>query len=62
MAQDRDTQRLREEQRSREKAEEKLARVVPEEAAQHRRRAEKSRYLRRKLEERAASEREADRS
>lgn len=60
MPDERDTETLRAEQLSRERAEEKLARVVPEEAAQHRRRAEKSRYLRSKLEERAASDREAD--
>jgi hypothetical protein len=57
-----DTEKLREEQRSRKQAEEKLARLVPEEAAQHRRRAEKSRYLLRKLEQRAASERPPSRS
>ena len=57
-----ETDELRDAQRIREQAEETLARVAPEEreAAQHRRRAEKSRYLRRKLEERAASERDAE--
>jgi hypothetical protein len=55
-----ETDKLREAQRITEEAEEKLARVAPaeEEAAQHKRRADKARYLRSKLEERAASERE----
>ncbi|HEY6398553.1 MAG TPA: hypothetical protein VIX82_13975 [Solirubrobacteraceae bacterium] len=57
-----DTEELREAQRVREEAEEKLARLALDEgeAAQHKRRAEKSRYLRNKLEERAASERDED--
>jgi hypothetical protein len=62
MADRRETEQLREAQREREETEERLARGAadPEEAAQHQRRAEKSRYLRDKLEERAASERRAD--
>ena len=55
-----ETERLRDTQRQREQAEEELARRAsdPTEAAQHSRRAEKSRYLREKLDERAASEQE----
>jgi hypothetical protein len=62
MPDENETERLREAQRAREEAEEKLARAALDEgeAAQHRRRAEKSRYLRNKLEERAESEREED--
>ena len=58
-----ETDQLREAQRVREEAEEKLARSSPDEqeAAQHRRRAEKSRYLRSKLDERADSERDTRR-
>jgi hypothetical protein len=57
-----ETNKLREAQRVREEVEEKLTRLSPDEheAAQHQRRAEKSRYLRSKLEERAASERDED--
>jgi hypothetical protein len=57
-----ETDKLREAQRIREEAEAKLARGSPDEqeAAQHQRRADKSRYLRNKLEERAASERDED--
>ena len=56
------TEQLRVAQREREKAEKELARRAPDEdeAAQHQRRAEKSRYLREKLEERAASEQDTD--
>jgi hypothetical protein len=58
-----ETDELRETQRVREEAEETLARRSPDEqeAAQHQRRADKSRYLRRKLDERAASERDTRR-
>ena len=56
------TEQLRVAQREREKAEKELARRAPDEdeAAQHQRRAEKSRYLREKLEERAATEQDTD--
>jgi len=54
-----DTERLRTEQLQREVEEERAAETAPveEETAQHARRAEKARYLREKLEERAESER-----
>ncbi|MBV9310068.1 MAG: hypothetical protein JOZ73_04510 [Solirubrobacterales bacterium] len=55
-----DTQELRERQLERERSERELASDAedPQEEAAHARRAEKSAYLRRKLEERADSERE----
>ena len=58
---DPDTEELRSEQLERELAERRRAREAPQEdeTAQHKRRAEKARYLRGKLEERADSEREA---
>jgi hypothetical protein len=61
MPEDNETHKLKEAQRITEEAEEKLARVAPaeEEAARHKRRADKARYLRGKLEERAESERKA---
>ena len=54
------TELLKAQQREREATEEQLARQSDDqdEAAQHERRAEKAHYLRRKLEERAASERD----
>ncbi len=60
MPDENETNKLREAQRVRAEAEEKLTRLSSDEqeAAQHQRRAEKSRYLRNKLEERAASERD----
>ncbi len=61
MADEPDTEQLRAEQRKRELEERKAAKAAPveEETAQHERRAEKARYLREKLEERADSERGA---
>jgi hypothetical protein len=55
------TDELRQDQSRREVQERDLARSAAdeEESAQHQRRAEKARYLREKLEERAESEREA---
>jgi hypothetical protein len=55
-----DTQELKAAQAQREDAEREQARAAPDEqeTAQHERRAEKARYLRQKLEERAESERE----
>ena len=56
-----DTEQLRAEQLAREHEERKSAGAAPaaEETAQHERRADKARYLRNKLEERAESERKA---
>ncbi len=56
-----DTEELQAEQLRRELEERKSAASAPveEETAQHKRRADKARYLRQKLEERAESEREA---
>jgi hypothetical protein len=56
------TQELRLEQTRREAAEREEAKESPseDEAEQHARRADKADYLKRKLEERAESEREAD--
>jgi hypothetical protein len=55
------TEELRIEQLARERTERKLAEDAPqdEETAQHTRRAEKARYLKEKLDERAESERES---
>ncbi len=60
MQEERETHELREAQRLREEAERRHAEVAPDEqeTAQHQRRAEKARYLREKLEQRAESERE----
>jgi hypothetical protein len=60
MPEDRQTEALEAEQRRREGEEEKLARssTDEDESAQHARRADKARYLREKLKQRAASERE----
>jgi hypothetical protein len=60
MAQERDPDELSAEQRDRARQEEQMARTAPEaeEEAQHARRADKARYLREKLEQRRASERE----
>ncbi len=57
-----DTEELRAIQGQREAVEAERASSAPDEAesAQHRRRAEKARYLRHKLDERAESEREQD--
>jgi hypothetical protein len=56
----RETQQLREGQRRREAEEDQLAEAAPcgHETAQHQRRADKARYLREKLDERAESGRE----
>ena len=61
MPEERDTELLRAEQLTRELEEQARARSAPgdDEAAQHERRAEKAHYLRQKLDERAAAEREA---
>jgi hypothetical protein len=58
---DPDTEELRSTQAERERTERRLAEDAPEEGetAQHQRRADKARYLREKLEERAESERKA---
>jgi hypothetical protein len=58
---DQSVEDLRRRQRSQERAEaEELASAdTPADAARHRRRAEKARYLREKLEERERSERDA---
>jgi hypothetical protein len=55
-----ETERLKAQQREREVTEEHLAQQAQDEgeSAQHGRRAEKAQYLRQKLEERSASERE----
>jgi hypothetical protein len=59
MAEDPETQELQIDQLKRELAERRAAELAPpEEEAQHDRRADKARYLREKLEERAESERE----
>jgi hypothetical protein len=60
---ERKTEELRIEQHERESREDRLARSSSDarEVAQHERRAQKAHYLRRKLEERDASERNADR-
>ena len=57
------TEELQLTQAERERAERRLAKEAPEapETAQHERRADKARYLREKLEQRAESEREAER-
>ena len=62
MHEDPKTEELRIVQDEREQAERQLAEKAPveEETAQHARRAEKARYLREKLEERAESERERE--
>jgi len=62
MSEEPETRELREAQARREREEGRLAHAAldEEESSQHERRAEKARYLRQKLEERAASEREAD--
>ncbi len=62
MEHDPDTDELAEAQRKREEAEHAQAResLDEHETAQHERRAEKARYLREKLEERAESERRVD--
>jgi hypothetical protein len=63
MLSDRQGEELKAAQRKREASEEELTRSATDEheAAQHERRAEKARYLRDKLEERTASERDAER-
>ncbi len=63
MSDEHQTEELREAQRKREQVEIEQARAADDEqeAAQHQRRADKARYLRRKLEERASAEREAKR-
>ena len=60
MEEDPTTQELRVEQLQRERAEREAAAegVTPDDTEQHERRAEKARYLREKLEERAKAERE----
>ncbi len=60
MAKERQTEELKAEQLRREADEQQLARTSADEdeTAQHERRAEKARYLRQRLEERAESERE----
>lgn len=59
MPEDQETRELRDAQLKREQAELEHADAAPDasETAQHERRAEKARYLREKLEERAESER-----
>jgi hypothetical protein len=60
MSEEPETQQLREAQLKREQAELEHADAAPDpsETRQHERRAEKARYLREKLQERAESERE----
>ncbi len=60
MAKEHQTEELRVAQLRREAEEQQLASTSPDEdeSAQHQRRAEKARYLREKLEQRADSERE----
>jgi hypothetical protein len=60
MEEERHTEEMREEQLRREETEREQAGTASHERelAQHKRRAEKARYLRQKLEERARSERE----
>jgi hypothetical protein len=62
MHEDSDTEELTAAQRKREAEEQELARSADDEheLAQHQRRAQKARYLREKLEERSASEDEAE--
>jgi hypothetical protein len=62
MREDPETKDLKEAQRKREETESELARdsLDEQESAQHERRAEKARYLREKLEERAEAERRQD--
>jgi hypothetical protein len=61
MHEDPDTEELLSKQLAREFAERELAEVAPEEeeTLEHKRRADKARYLREKLDERAQSERDA---
>jgi hypothetical protein len=61
MREDPDTEELLIKQAARESAEREMAETAPEEdeSLQHERRAEKARYLREKLDERAQSESEA---
>jgi hypothetical protein len=61
MGEDPDTEELLLKQAERESAERQMAETAPEEdeTLQHKRRAEKARYLREKLDERAQSESEA---
>ncbi len=60
MHEEQETEELKKRQLQREADEQERARSAPdeEETAQHERRADKARYLREKLEQRAASERE----
>jgi hypothetical protein len=60
MSEEPETRELKQAQTRREAQEQELARRAPDEqeTAQHERRAEKARYLREKLDERAESERE----
>ncbi len=60
MSEDSEAEQLKEAQQEREEAEAEQAAsaVTDDEAAQHRRRAEKAAYLREKLEQRAETERE----
>jgi hypothetical protein len=60
MHEEQETEELKKRQLQREADEQQRARSAPdeEETAQHERRADKARYLREKLEQRAASERE----
>lgn len=62
MDEDPTTEELRLSQSDREESERRSAREAPSEDAgeQHERRADKAEYLRRKLEDRAKAEREAD--
>ena len=62
MREDPETKELRQAQLKREECESELARdsLDEQESAQHERRAEKARYLREKLEERAEAERHPD--
>ncbi|HEY1523736.1 MAG TPA: hypothetical protein VGF70_12055 [Solirubrobacteraceae bacterium] len=63
MSDEPETRELREaqEEREQEESEQAATAATGDEAAQHQRRAEKAAYLREKLQERAQSEREADR-
>jgi hypothetical protein len=63
MQEEPETEALKKAQLRREADEQQRARAAPEdeETAQHERRADKARYLRKKLEQRAASEREQHR-
>jgi hypothetical protein len=62
MEQEQNTEELKQMQVQREADEQERARSAPDdpETAQHERRADKARYLREKLEQRAASERERE--